>query len=125
MTSNNILWTHNSYFGKETKIPISKIKLGDVIKFMYEDEEKVAFVVNPEYKTMLHGLSLDVISRRDLMVEVIARSNTIIQPDNLYEQVLNRDVIKKIDCYRTYKLYKMQNIRRMEYYIDERGMEYK
>jgi hypothetical protein len=96
---------------------------GDVIRFMYDGEERTVFVVNPEWKKMLHGLTMNVINRRDLMIEVISKRQAADDAQDFYNIVLNTDVIKKIDCYRTYKLEKIQNLRRLDYQIDERGRE--
>jgi hypothetical protein len=66
---------------------------------------------------------MNVISRRDLMVEVVSKRQAANDVQDFYNVVLNTENIKKIDCYRTYKLEKIQNLRKLDYQVDERGRE--
>lgn len=119
----NELPSHRNYLSNERKVDASMVSAGDVIRFVYDGEERTVFVVNPEWKKLLHGLTMNVISRRDLMVEVVSKRQAANDVQDFYNVVLNTENIKKIDCYRTYKLDKIQNLRKLDYQIDERGRE--
>ena len=117
------LASHRSYISKPEKIERNDIRTGDVLMFMYNGEERTVFVLNPEYKMKLHGLSLKAIDRRTMMVEVFAKRDLYVTPIDFYNRVVSQEVIKKTDSYRTYDLNKMGNIRRVTYQVDERGRE--
>lgn len=121
--NNQALASHRAYLSKPEPIDRANINVGDVIQFMYNGEERTAFVVNPEYKMKLHALSMKAIDRRTMMVEVFAKRDIYVSPTDFYARVLSQDVIRKTDAYRTYDLNKMGNIRRMTYQVDERGRE--
>lgn len=120
---NQALASHRSYITKPEKIERNDIRVGDVIMFMYNGEERTVFVLNPEYKMKLHGLSMKAIDRRTMMVEVFAKKDLYVTPIDFYNRVVGQETIKKTDSYRTYDLNKMGNIRRVEYQLDERGRE--
>lgn len=113
--------SHRSYLSNERKIDISMVLPGDVIRFLYDGEERTVFVVNPAWNKLLHGLAMNVINRRDLMVEVVSKRKVGDNAQDFYKLVLDTNAIKKIDCYRTYKLEKIQRLRRLDYQIDQRG----
>jgi hypothetical protein len=117
------LASHRSYITDAEKIERTSINVGDVIKFMYNGEERTVFVLNPEYKMKLHGLSMKSIDRRTMMVEVFAKRDLYVSPTDFYARVVSQDAIKQTDSYRTYDLNKMGNIRRVKYQVDERGRE--
>jgi hypothetical protein len=121
--SRDELPSHRIYLSNERTVDASMVIAGDVIRFVYDGEERTVFVVNSEWQSMLHGLTMNVINRRDLMVEVISKRQSANDVQDFYNVVLNTENIKKIDCYRTYKLDKIQNLRRLDYQIDERGRE--
>lgn len=117
------LASHQAYISNPEKIDKNVIQVGDVIKFMYNGEERVVFVLNPERSMKLHGLSMKAIDRRLMMVEIFAKSDIYVSPEDFYARVISQDVIKNTDSYRTYDLNKMGNIRRVKYQVDERGRE--
>ena len=117
------LASHRAYINRPEKIERNDIRTGDVLMFMYNGEERTVFVLNPEYKMKLHGLSLKAIDRRTMMVEVFAKKDLYVTPVDFYNRVVSQSAIKKTDSYRTYDLNKMGNIRRVEYQVDERGRE--
>lgn len=117
------LASHRSYISKPEKVERNDIRTGDVIMFMYNGEERTVFVLNPEYKMKLHGLSMKALDRRTMMVEVFAKKDLYVTPIDFYNRVISQEVIKKADAYRTYDLNKMGNIRRVTYQVDERGRE--
>lgn len=117
------LSSHRSYLSNERKVSIDQVYSGDVIRFIYDGEERTVFVVDPNWKKMLHALTMNVINRRDLMVEVVANRDQFQTAHDFYNMVLKRPTIQKIDAYRTYKLEKIQNLRKLNYQIDERGRE--
>lgn len=117
------LASHRAYLGHATKIEPKMIKVGDVIRFTYDAEERTVFVLNPMWKMQLHGLSMKAIDRRTLMVEVVAKSDIYKSPIDFYKRVISQEPIQKTDSYRTYEIRKMNNIRKLEYQIDERGRE--
>lgn len=117
------LASHRSYISKPKKIERNNIEVGDVVQFMYNGEERTVFVLNPEYQMKLHGLSMNAIDRRTMMVEVFAKSDLYVSPSDFYSRVVSQDAIKKTDSYRTYDLNKMGNIRKLTYQVDERGRE--
>jgi hypothetical protein len=118
-----ILSTHESFSSNKRVTNLKSIKSGDVVEFEYDNEIRTVYVVNPLWMADLHGLTLSAIDRRDLMVEVVARNNPRLTDVVLYEKVLTRDVIKKLNCYRTYKVSKIQNLMLVDYEIDERGRQ--
>lgn len=119
----NELPSHRAYLSNERKIDAGSVVAGDVVRFVYDAEERTVFVLNPEWKKLMHGLTMNAISRRDLMVEVVAKRQAADDSQSFYNVVLNTSAIKKIDCYRTYKIEKIQNLRKLDYEIDERGRE--
>lgn len=121
--ANVTLASHRAYLSQPHKIQLHDIRVGDVIRFMYDGEERTVFVLNPEYQTKLHGLSLKAIDHRTMMVEVFAKQDLYKTPHDFYARVISREVIQDTDSYRTYNVRKMANIHRMKYYIDDQGRE--
>ena len=121
--SKDELSSHAAYLSAPRKVSITNVDAGDVIRFMYEGEERTVFVLDPVWNKKLHGLTMNVISRRDLMVEVVSKRDTTTDPYDFYKSFMTSNTIKKIDCYRTYNLEKIQNVRTLDYQIDERGRE--
>lgn len=117
------LSSHRSYLGDAQKIDIESVSTGDVIMFMYNGEERTVFILDPSHEMKLHGLSMNSIDRRTMMVEVFAKKDLFESPTQFYEQVIKQPVIQNTDSYRTYFVNKIGNLRRLTYKIDERGRE--
>lgn len=122
-TGERILATHRSYIGKPQKIRFSDISIGDIIRFMYDGEERTVLVLNQLWHEQLHGLSLKSIDRRTLMVEVFAKFDLFQNPMGFYNTVISRPAVADTHSYRTYNPNRMSNIRRLAYNVDERGRE--
>lgn len=121
--SGKYLPTHTSFLSDPVRVDPNQIVIGDVIQFMYDSSERTVFVLDPEWKNKLHGLSMKEIDRRTLMLEVVSKSSLYKTPINFYNQVVKGEAIQKTDSYRTYDIKKMGNIKKLTYIIDERGQE--
>lgn len=119
----NHLASHRAYLSNPVRVNPNQIDVGDVIKFMYNGEERTVFVLNPEWHMFLHGLSMKAIDRRTLMVEIVAKADIYKTPADFYTRVIKQEAIQKTDSYRTYEIRKMGHIRKFTYQIDERGRE--
>lgn len=87
-----------------------EIHEGDIIKFLYNNEEKIALVLNPRYEGMMHGVSLENIDQTMLMnlLETVSRGN----PQLVYFSSLSKQpAFKKADAYRTYDIAKISDIK--------------
>lgn len=115
--------SHRAYLSDPVRIDPKNIAVGDVIRFTYNAEERTVFVLNPEWQTMLHGLSMKAIDRRTLMLEVVAKADLYRSPIDFYARVVKGKAIQETDSYRTYDIRKMGNVRKLTYQIDERGRE--
>ena len=115
--------SHQAFLSDPVRVVPQQLVVGDVIRFTYDAEERTVFVLDPEWKNMLHGLSMKKIDRRTLMLEVVSRSDLYKTPINFYKQVVKGEAVQKTDSYRTYDIRKMGDIRRLTYLIDERGQE--
>lgn len=114
--------THQEYLSKEEKIDPKSIEIGDVIKFMYDGDERIVYVLNPEHGLKLHGLSMKQINRNMLMTEVISKLMLHKDPFDFYNKVIKQHTIQKTDSYRTYNIRKMTHIHRVKYDLDERKL---
>ena len=120
---NKNLPTHRAFLIDPIRVDPKQIKVGDVIQFTYNREDRFVFVLDPEWKQMLHGLSMKKIDRRTLLLEVIANSDLYKTPIDFYERVVRGDAVQKTDSYRTYDIRKMGNVKKYTYLIDDRGQE--
>lgn len=57
---------HKDLFGIRQFISRSSIKVGTVVQFTYDTEQKYAVVLNPEWEGKMHAISLKGIDAQDL-----------------------------------------------------------
>lgn len=111
----NTLGSHQPYIVNEFHVNILDLRFGDVIRFMYDRTLRLVYVVNPVWEDHLHGLDMSVIDRRFLMKEIVEKTDSTTDPYHFYGRFLTTDMMKHIDCYRTYAINKMQNLHKVSY----------
>ena len=105
-----ILPTHLPYMEENIKThphSVRDVTPGDVITFMYKLKKKYVLVLNNEYQDKMHGLSLEMIDRPDLL-KLIRDLYLTRDPKAFYRQI--EDTVRRTDAYRTYDTDKISNI---------------
>lgn len=141
-------FVHKKNIVAKTPIPKVKLETGMIVRFNYKgidvhEPRPLVLVLNPKWKTHLHGLALRVLSEEELikltkMVKVTLtqkaekllklRLNTlkidIGDPYKFYHKKL-KPFISKIDdsCYRTYSLKGISAIKKIDYRFEDMDME--
>jgi len=94
---------------------IAKLTRGAIISFRYKEKDRWVFVVNPEWKGLLHGIDLNYVTEPLLRLLLGAPSELL--EDEFYKRYIADTEVKKTDSYRTYDIKKMINIKIYEYVI--------
>lgn len=106
-----LLADHEDYMGEPRRVRgIQDVSVGDVIEFSYEAEPRLVFVLNPNYKLQLHGLTLGKLTHRVLMIEVVGQMRPDDTTQEFYNRVVKRENVARTDAYRTFDVRKMGNI---------------
>ena len=96
-------------------IPIQNVVKGMVIEFLYHNELRYVYVLNPRFHDELHGMSMRAIPRTLLMF--VIKYVPKLSEKVLYEQHLTKPHIKKVDAYRTFKLDEINSLKVVDYEI--------
>lgn len=107
---------HKPHFGTAYFVKKSDISIGDIITFDYKNEQRWAFVLDPDYEGKMHAFTLGLIPRKVLVEEVINAMFDWSEPYDLYYESL-ASIAKEWDSYRTFIVNEIQSPRRMGYYI--------
>jgi hypothetical protein len=91
------------------------VEIGDIIQFVYKGEPRIVYVLNPDYKRQLHGLTLLNIDRRLFLTEVIRHARGKERPMEFYRRVINKPKIIETDSYRTYEVHLITNVQKLNY----------
>jgi hypothetical protein len=117
---------HHPLFGTMRFVSKSDIGIGDVITFSYQGLEKKditevkwVFVLDPNWHGKLHGLTLGLTPKSELLQFVIDPMYDTELPYDLYHHDVFK-VARDWDSYRTYFINKMDNTRRFPYFLTER-----
>lgn len=108
----------NSYkelFGVRRFTTRTKLKPGTIVQFTYDNEQKYAMVLNPEWEGKMHALSLKSLSPdglKNLLKELSEEDNA----DTIYSKY-KTSVYTETRPYRTYTLSKVRSLR--EIYLKE------
>lgn len=106
-----LLAEHQPYMTPRRRVRgVSEVDVGDIAEFVYEAEPRTVFVLNPNFKMQLHGLSLKKMNHHALMVEIIDKMRPNDTPLEFYNRIIRKPSIAEIDAYRTYDVRKMSNI---------------
>lgn len=116
----DVYTSHHGYIDNERKVDHDDINIGNVVRFMYDGEERNIFVVNANWQDKMHGLSLNSISHDDLVTEIITKLDTVQNEQELYTRILSTEKIKGLQCYRRFDINKIENLRKLDYYVEER-----
>lgn len=110
------LGEHRKFFGKIDPTSITAIKKGQVVKFLYDGEERTVFVVTRNWKGKLHGMDLAGVPRK-LFLPII--NSYVLQPkvssEKLYDQHIKKPRILELQAYRTFDRFKISNIKSINY----------
>lgn len=100
------------------------IKPGEVVRFHYDGQDRIVFILNPNYEQLTHALSLNSLSRSALVSEILRKWNSYRDPEIFYINAIRKqteDYPKSYKAYRTYTIPKMANIRLLKYsYTNQR-----
>lgn len=113
-----LLATHISYLGYQQPTNEKHIKFGDVVEFMYDGETKMVFVLNPVWKTKLHGLSLKYIDHFTLKNEILLKEDLYRDPLDFYKRVVKIQKIADTKSYRTYEWKKITKLSKRDYRME-------
>lgn len=94
---------------------VGNLKPGSIVQFTYNDDQKYALVLNPQFNGKMHALSLKGLSSEDLK-QLLREIPEIASPDTLYEQYKNSGYTVGRP-YRTYTVSKIKTLR--EIYLNE------
>lgn len=117
---------HLPHLGTAYFVSFNEINSGDVISFTYKGKEpgdvkevRWVFVLDPNYKGKLHGLTLGLTPRKVVVNDVVGAMFKTDQPYDMYYHDIQR-VAKKWDSYRTYFVRGIEKPRRMPYYLTDK-----
>src|ERR1035441_674770 len=94
---------------------IDNVLVGDVIEFNYDGTPRTVFVLNPNYKLHMHGISLNQIDHQTLSTEIIDRMQAKDTPYAFYNRVVTSSKIAATDSYRTYDIRKLSAVKIRKY----------
>jgi len=100
---------YKDVFGVRRFTTTEKLRAGSVVQFTYDNEQKYALVLDPEWEGKMHALSLKSFSRNSLeeFLESIKNINTREELYNTYKNSQYTDTRP----YRTYTIDKMKALR--------------
>ena len=103
-----IITTHLPYMEEDKHLfSYRDLNIGDIITFDYKLKERYVLVLNRDYQDKLHGLSLEMIGRGDLL-PLMHELFLTRDPKTFYSRI--DDIVKKTDAYRSYNLPEISNI---------------
>jgi hypothetical protein len=122
MPTKKTLSTHKAYLGPDTNIKLENLSPGDVVRFTYKKEERIAFIVHPDWEDKVHALTFKELDRKTFINEVTPHFNRHANPQDMYETLLSRNEFVK-NSYRTYFRKEITKLRRIEYTLNKRKHE--
>lgn len=103
-----ILPTHLPYMEEDKHVfSYRDLSPGDVVTFNYKLKERYVCVLNRDFEDKLHGLSLEMIDRGQLL-PLMHEIYLTRDPKTFYSRI--DDIVKKTDAYRTYNIPEISNI---------------
>jgi hypothetical protein len=114
MPTKKTLSTHKAYLGPDTNIKLENLSPGDVVRFTYKKEERIAFIVHPDWDDKIHALSFDSIDRKTFINEIEYLFLVYANPQVFYEDYLRykKEVQKS---YRTYFRRDITKLKKVKY----------
>lgn len=113
MAKTSYLGEHRKFFGEITRVSISSVEKGQVIRFNYAGKERNVFVVHGQWKGKLHGMDLAGVPRNDLLP--IVNADSTLTEHQLYDAEIKNPRVLELNAYRTYDRGKIANLRRVHY----------
>lgn len=113
--------THAPYLKQaQTGVKITDLAFGDVVLFGYKNEQRLVFVLNPDYQGHLHGLDMSKVDRDGIVGTVLPPMYGTDDPMTFYQSNAPiKELVKDTDSYRTYTHLKITNLVRMTYDVAE------
>jgi len=100
---------YKNLFGVRKFTSNKQLRTGNVIQFTYDNEQKFALVLNPNWQGKLHALSLKTLtpdSLKSILNELVDESSY----DIIYEKYKNSTYVDS-RSYRTYTVSKIKTLR--------------
>lgn len=95
---------------------VGNLKPGSIVQFTYDNEQKYALVLNPQFDNKMHALSLNAVSSTSI-TQLLEEVSKITNPDALYQTYKNSTYTVGRP-YRTYTISKIKSLR--EIYLRSR-----
>lgn len=108
--------SYKELFGKRQFTSRTKLKTGMVVQFTYEDEQKYALVLDPDWENKMHALSLKVISP-DALKSLLKEVSDLTTKEEVYDKYRTSQYVKERP-YRTYTIKKISALR--EIYLKQK-----
>lgn len=110
------LGQHRKFFGDVKAESLTAVKKGQVIRFLYDGEERTVFVVTRNWRGKLHGMDLAGVPRK-LFLPIINYyvSNPGLSSEKLYEQEIKTIRVLELHAYRTFDRFKISNLKVVAY----------
>ncbi len=100
---------YKNLFGTRKFTSNKQLRPGKVVQFTYDNEQKFALVLNPDWQGKLHALSLKTLtpdSLKSILEELVNESSY----DSIYEKYKNSKYVES-RSYRTYTVSKIKTLR--------------